>query len=34
MDYEALAQLLFPDVTMTPEEVEAKFPPRDLPQGA
>lgn len=34
MDYEALAQLLFPEVTMTPEEVEAKFPPRDLPQGA
>ncbi len=34
MDYAALAELLFPQVTMTPEEVEAKFPPRDLPQGA
>ena len=34
MDYKALAELLFPQVTMTPEEVEAKFPPRDLPQGA
>lgn len=29
-----LANLLFPDVTMTPEDVEAKFPQRQLPQGA
>ena len=28
MDYAALAELLFPQVIMTPEEVEAKFPPR------
>ena len=35
MDYQALAQLLFPDVTETPEEVEARFPRRaDLPEGA
>ncbi|MBR5366170.1 MAG: glutamate--tRNA ligase [Clostridia bacterium] len=34
MDYQKLANLLFPDVTMTPEEVEAKYPPRDLPEGA
>ncbi|MBQ4351223.1 MAG: glutamate--tRNA ligase [Clostridia bacterium] len=34
MDYQTLADLLFPDVTMTPEEVEAKYPPRNLPEGA
>ena len=34
MDYKALAQLLFPNVTETPEEVEARFPARDLPEGA
>ena len=34
MDYNALAQLLFPNVTETPEEVEARFPHRDLPEGA
>ena len=34
MDYQVLADLLFPDVTMTPEEVEAKYPARDLPEGA
>ena len=34
MDYSRLAELLFPDVTMTPEELEAKYPPRDLPEGA
>lgn len=34
MDYQALADLLFPDVTETPEEVEARFPKRDLPEGA
>lgn len=34
MDYQALAQLLFPDVTMTPEELEARFPARQLPEGA
>ena len=34
MDYQALAQLLFPDVTETPDEVEARFPRRQLPEGA
>jgi len=34
MDYQALAQLLFPDVTMTPDDLEAKFPPRNVPEGA
>lgn len=34
MDYQALADLLFPDVTETPEEVEARFPKRQLPEGA
>ena len=34
MDYKALAELLFPHVTETPEEVEARFPARDLPEGA
>ena len=34
MDYKALANLLFPHVTETPEEVEARFPARNLPEGA
>ncbi len=34
MDYQKLADLLFPNVTKTPAEVEAQFPPRDLPEGA
>ncbi len=34
MDYQALAALLFPDVTETPEEIEARFPQRNLPEGA
>lgn len=34
MDYAALAKLLFPDVTATREEVEARFPKRALPEGA
>ncbi len=34
MDYQALAQLLFPDVTDSPEDVEARFPARNLPEGA
>ena len=34
MDYQALAQLLFPHVTETPEEVDARFPARELPEGA
>ena len=34
MDHQALAQLLFPQVTETPEDIEAKFPHRELPEGA
>ena len=34
MDYQALANLLFPHVTETPEEVEARFPARNNPEGA
>ena len=34
MDYQALAELLFPDVTETPEQLEARFPQRNLPEGA
>ena len=34
MDYQALAHLLFPNVTETCEEVEARFPARNLPEGA
>ena len=34
MDYQALAELLFPDVTTTPEALEERFPPRNLPEGA
>ena len=34
MDYEALAQLLFPDVTTTAQELEERFPQRNLPEGA
>ena len=34
MDFKYLAQLLFPNVTETPEELEARFPERELPEGA
>ena len=34
MDYTALAELLFPHVTDTPEDVQARFPRRVLPEGA
>ena len=34
MDFKRLAELLFPDVTETPEELENKYPPRNLPEGA
>ena len=34
MDYKVLADLLFPHVTETCEEVEARFPARQLPEGA
>lgn len=34
MDYNYLAELLFPDVTETPEDMEKRFPKRELPEGA
>ncbi|MBE6589146.1 MAG: glutamate--tRNA ligase [Ruminococcaceae bacterium] len=34
MDYQKLAELLYPNVTKTPAEIEAQFPPRNLPEGA
>ncbi|MBQ2154507.1 MAG: glutamate--tRNA ligase [Oscillospiraceae bacterium] len=34
MDYQKLANLLFPDVTETQDDLEKRFPPRDLPEGA
>ncbi len=34
MDYQALADLLFPNVTDTPELLEERFPPRNYPEGA
>ena len=34
MDYKMLSELLFPDVTDTPETLEEKYPLRQLPEGA
>ncbi|MBR6772885.1 MAG: glutamate--tRNA ligase [Clostridia bacterium] len=34
MDTQALAERLFPGITETPEDIIAKFPPRQLPEGA
>ncbi len=34
MDHQALAELLFPNVTDTPEALEARFPLREVPEGA
>ena len=34
MDYQGLAELLFPNVTDTPEMLEEKFPLRNVPEGA
>ena len=34
MDYQALAELLFPNVTETTDQVQARFPKRQLPEGA
>ena len=34
MDYQALANLLFPNVTDTPEMLEERFPYRNAPEGA
>lgn len=34
MDYNKLAELLFPQITKTPSDYEELFPPRRLPEGA
>ena len=34
MDYNKLAEFLFPHITKTPEEYEALYPARQLPEGA
>ena len=34
MDYQRLADLLFPNVTKTVADMEAAFPARQLPEGA
>lgn len=34
MDFNYLAELLFPCVKETPEDMEKRFPPRELPEGA
>ena len=34
LDFERLAELLFPQIKDTPEDIEARFPARTLPEGA
>ena len=34
MDYKQLAERLFPDVTTTVDDLEARYPARDLAEGA
>ncbi len=34
MDFEKLAQLLYPAITTTPEDMEKRYPRRELPEGA
>lgn len=34
MDHNRLAELLFPHLSTTPEEIEARYPKRELPEGA
>ena len=34
MDYNKLANLLFPQIKKTPADYEAIYPPRNLPEGA
>ena len=34
MDHLRLAELLFPQITTLPEDIEKRYPPRDLPKGA
>ena len=33
-DNEKLAELLFPDITLTPQQYEERYPARNLPDGA
>ena len=34
MDHKELSELIYPSLAHTPEEYEAMYPPRDLPEGA
>lgn len=34
MDYQKLAELLFPEIHTTPEDMEKRYPQRNLPEGA
>ena len=34
MDYAKLAELLYPDIKTVPEDMEKRYPPRELPEGA
>ncbi len=34
MDFNYLSELLFPQITQTPSDIEAQYPPRNLPEGA
>ena len=34
LNFEGLAELLFPHIDETPEDIEKRFPPRVLPEGA
>ena len=34
MDYQKLAELLFPNLELTPEDIEKRYPARNLPEGA
>lgn len=34
MDYNRLAEMLFPHITETPADIEARYPKRELPEGA
>jgi len=34
IDYGRLAELLYPEVTLTPDDMEKRYPPRNLPENA
>ena len=34
MNYEKLAEILFPHITKTPDDYEKLYPKRELPEGA